>query len=72
MFCLIVVTNKRLKRAKENDRGNSRFAIIRGAVNRDIIVIEKYDFYFKNKFHDQTYHPQCFLSNNSKYERQAD
>ena len=38
-FCLLVLTNKSLKREKENDHSKSRVAVNRGAVNRGLTVI---------------------------------
>ena len=37
-FCLLVLTDKSLKRGKDDDRGKSRFAVKRGAVNRGFTV----------------------------------
>ena len=38
-FCFLVFIYKSLKRGKEIDRGKSRFALYRGAVNRGFTVL---------------------------------
>ena len=38
-LCLLVFTYKSLKRGKEIDRGKSRFALYRSAVNRGFTVL---------------------------------
>ena len=38
LFCLLILTNKSLKRGEDNDRGKSKIAVNMGAVNQDFTV----------------------------------